>query len=60
MQYLVRELRAEGYTVSFVEHVPAPEMFLDDAHLKPTGIRVLAEDFVEAATPYIARREQSR
>jgi lysophospholipase L1-like esterase len=53
MRDLAEELRAEGYSISTVDHSLARDMFLDDAHLTPTGNRIVAETFVEAAAPYI-------
>lgn len=54
---LVRALRSEGRDVEYIDAPDLPpDEFLDDAHLTPTGNRIVAERFVEAAAPYIAGR----
>lgn len=53
MRQLAAELEAEGRRVTYVQHHLAPDLFLDDCHLRPAGNRAVAASFVEAAAPFI-------
>jgi len=53
MRAVVAELTSEDYPTRYVTHNLPVEMFLDDSHLTPEGNRRMAEDFVDAASPYI-------
>lgn len=46
--------------VAYVPHHFTLDLFLDDCHLVPAGNAKIAEEFVEAAAPFIARAGEAR
>jgi len=51
---IVRQGAANGAAIGYVPHSLPPTVFLDDCHLNPDGNRLMADDFVAAATPFLS------
>lgn len=56
LEGIAADYTARGWPVAYVSPDLPPELFLDDCHPTAEGYRVLAEVFVEALRPYLARR----
>jgi lysophospholipase L1-like esterase len=53
MKRVVASGLGRGRTIAYVSHRLSADMFLDDAHLTPSGNREMALDFVAAIAPFI-------
>jgi lysophospholipase L1-like esterase len=55
LERIAAEADARGWPVAYVSLDLAPELFQDDCHLTGAGNRALAQGFVGALRPYLAR-----
>jgi lysophospholipase L1-like esterase len=55
LREIAAELTAGGWPVAYLAPQLAPELFLDDCHLSGAGNRAVAEAFLEALLPHLAR-----
>ena len=61
MRSVAVEAKGRGEAVEYVTHEELdPSLFLDDAHLTPAGNRRVAEEFVRALRPWLARQASVR